>query len=61
MAGVRLFRSVANFTYGGPESASKSPTFRILTVIGHLTEPISYKIGSYRIIAIGYLSSKNES
>ena len=31
------------------------------TVVGHLTEPLSYKISSYRIMTIGYLSNQNES
>ena len=33
----------------------------ILTVVGHLTGPLSYKISSYRIEFIGYLSNINES
>ncbi|MEZ4842958.1 MAG: hypothetical protein R3A43_01765 [Bacteroidia bacterium] len=32
-----------------------------LKVVGHLTEPLSYKISSYRIENVGYLSNKNES
>lgn len=32
-----------------------------LNVVGHLTEPQSYNISSYRIIVFGYLSNKNES
>jgi len=30
-------------------------------VVGHLTGPLSYKISSYRIEFIGYLSNINES
>lgn len=29
--------------------------------VGRLTEPLSYKMGSYRIEFFGYLSNKNES
>jgi hypothetical protein len=29
--------------------------------LGHLNEPLSYKISSYRIVFFEYLSNKNES